>query len=157
MTPGATAATGSAALPVDVDPQAVAILASLRLRDSRLILTGREVATLAPRVTAWLAQGTGAEDITAMLTTGLPERFMARPARILAFRLGDLPVAVPDEPAAEPTPSRPTVLPWQTCDGGCERAFRAAEPGVCRDCRPDGDTPTAGQVIARDMRLRTAC
>jgi hypothetical protein len=29
----------------------------------------------------------------------------------------------------------PATVPWQTCDG-CERAFRAAEPGHCRDCPP---------------------
>ncbi|MER5984739.1 hypothetical protein [Streptomyces sp. NPDC001787] len=112
----------------DADPQAVAILASLRIVDSRLILSRREVAALAPAVTAWLAQGIGAEQITDSLALDLPTPLRARPARILAYRLGEAPVAVP---------AAPDLLPWQTCDGGCERAFRAASPGNCLDC----DTP----------------
>ncbi|MCX4823926.1 hypothetical protein OG883_29435 [Streptomyces sp. NBC_01142] len=132
------------------DPQAVAILASLRIRDRRLILSRREVAELAPAVSQWLAQGTGPEEITEFLTTGLPDRFRCRPARILGFRLRDLPVAAPTQAATPP------VLPWQTCDGGCERAFRAAEPGRCRDCPPDDVTP-ADPAITHDDHLRAAC
>ncbi|MFI8435112.1 hypothetical protein ACIGJO_15360 [Streptomyces sp. NPDC079020] len=122
----------------DADPQAVAILASLRIVDARLILSRREVATLAPAVAAWLAQGIGAEQITESLTLDLPTPLRARPARILAYRLGEAPVAVPASPAMTPaTGDAPDLLPWQTCDGGCERAFRAARPGNCLDC----DTP----------------
>ncbi|MFD9218496.1 hypothetical protein ACFWDI_00340 [Streptomyces sp. NPDC060064] len=134
----------------EADPQAVVILASLRIRDRRLILSRREVAELAPAVSQWLAQGTGPEEIAELLTTGLPDRFRCRPARILGFRLRDLPVAAPTQVAAPP------VLPWQTCDGGCERAFRAAEPGRCRDCPPD-DVTTAGSETTRDDHLRAAC
>ncbi|MCX2927653.1 hypothetical protein [Streptomyces sp. NEAU-W12] len=36
--------------------------------------------------------------------------------------------------AGAPISGGPAVLPFQTCDG-CERAFRAPEPGHCRDCR----------------------
>jgi hypothetical protein len=43
---------------------------------------------------------------------------------------------LPAAPAAcVPKTERAPVLPLQTCDG-CERAFRAAAPGRCRDCRP---------------------
>ncbi|WP_327695469.1 hypothetical protein [Streptomyces sp. NBC_00459] len=117
----------------EADPQAVVILASLRIVDRRLILSRSEVAELAPAVTAWLAQGLGPEEITGVLTTGLPDHFRARPARVLAFRLREAPL-----PAPPSTPPAVTALPvalrWQTCDG-CERAFRAAGPSACRDCR----------------------
>ncbi|MFJ9612540.1 helix-turn-helix domain-containing protein [Streptomyces noursei] len=40
------------------------------------------------------------------------------------------------KPASPPTPepTAPGLAPFQTCDG-CERAFRAREAGLCRDCR----------------------
>lgn len=115
---------------VDADEQAVALLASLRIADPRLILSRREVAQLAPAVARWLAVGVGPRQLTSLLTTGLPDRFLARPSRLLTFRLSEPPPAV--APAAAPrTP--PPALPWQTCDG-CERAFRAPEPARCRDC-----------------------
>ncbi|KPI12025.1 hypothetical protein OK074_2646 [Actinobacteria bacterium OK074] len=110
-------------------PEAVAVLTALCRVDRRLILSRREVAQLAPAVGEWLARGLAPEDVTDHLTTGLPPQFRSRPARILAFRLAEIPHAAP--PSA---PARPTVHPWQTCDG-CERAFRAPEAGPCRDCR----------------------
>ncbi|MFI0729033.1 hypothetical protein ACH4S9_08390 [Streptomyces sp. NPDC021225] len=118
----------------EADEQAVAVLTSLRIADPRLILSGREVAELAPAVTQWLAAGVGPRQITGALTTGLPDCLRSRPARILAFRLGEPPLPVPDSPAHVPRTPPATPLPWQTCDG-CERAFRAAEPTRCRDCR----------------------
>ncbi|MCX4964223.1 hypothetical protein OHA98_05215 [Streptomyces sp. NBC_00654] len=130
------------------DPQAVAILASLRIVDARLILSRREVAALAPAVTAWLAQGIGAEQITDSLTLDLPTPLRARPARILAYRLGEAPVAVPAAPAVSPAGAAPDLLPWQTCDGGCERAFRAARPGNCLDC--DAPPESAGPADPTD-------
>ncbi|MEU6337851.1 hypothetical protein ABZ839_26100 [Streptomyces cellulosae] len=115
----------------EADPQAVAVLASLRHADPRLVLSEREAVRLAPAVTAWLAAGVAPAQITRTLTTGLPDRFLTRPAGLLAFRLRDtpLPAPPPPEPAA-----RPSVPPLQTCDG-CDRAFRAPAPGHCRDCR----------------------
>ncbi len=120
-----------------VDPQAVVILASLRIVDRRLILSRSEVAELAPAVGEWLAQGFQPEEITEALTTNLPAPFRARPARVLAFRLREAPLPAP--PSALPTAVTPLsrALPWQTCDG-CERAFRATEPSACRDCRTAG-------------------
>lgn len=140
--------------PLEPDPRAVVVLASLRIRDRRLILSRREVDQLAPVVSQWLAQGVGQEEITDLLTTGLPDRLHARPARILGFRLRDLPLAAPVQVAA---PAVPPVLPWQTCDGGCERAFRAAEPGRCRDCPPPDDVTTPGLAISHEDHLRAAC
>lgn len=118
----------------EADEQAVALLASLRISDPRLILSRREVAELAPTVTQWLAAGVGPRQITGTLTTGLPDRLRARPARILAFRLSEPPLAVPESAVGVPRTSPVNPLPWQTCDG-CERAFRAAGPSRCRDCR----------------------
>ena len=88
---------------------------------------------MAPAVSEWLAQGLRPEEVTEALTTNLPAPFRARPARVLAFRLREapLPVSTSALPAATPLP---LTLRWQTCDG-CERAFRAAEPSACRDCR----------------------
>ncbi|MEU9792984.1 hypothetical protein AB0E27_20550 [Streptomyces sparsogenes] len=113
------------------DEQAVALLASLRIADPRLILSRREVAELAPAVREWLAVGVGPRQLTTLLTTGLPDRFLGRPSRLLAFRLSEPPPAIAAPAPAPRTP--PPVLPWQTCDG-CERAFRAPEPALCRDC-----------------------
>ncbi|SCF87811.1 hypothetical protein [Streptomyces sp. Ncost-T10-10d] len=151
----------------DADPQAVAILASLRIVDRRLVLSRREVAALAPAVTEWLAQGTGAQEITRALTLDLPCSLRSRPAHILAYRLREKPVAVPTTPAP---PDQLDVLPWQTCDGGCERAFRAARPGSCGDCRdadgtpdrdgtPDGDGSTgadSAETVRAALRDRSA-
>ena len=115
------------------DPRAVALLASLRIADPRLLLSRREAAMLAPAVEEWLAAGVEPAQLTQLLTARLPEHFVARPARILAYRLKEPPL-----PAPAPPPPPPPVLPWQTCDGGCDRVFRAAHPGTCRDCREGG-------------------
>jgi hypothetical protein len=121
------------AVAVEADPQAAVILASLRIVDPRLILSRRDITQLAPAVTRWLAAGVGPAQITDLLTVGLPPRLLTRPARILAFRLQETPLPVPAAPRRAP---RPPVVPMQNC-GGCERAFRAAEPGRCRDCRSE--------------------
>ncbi|MGA5431902.1 hypothetical protein ACPCIZ_04115 [Streptomyces cellulosae] len=118
----------------EADPQAISVLASLRHVDPRLVLSGREAVRLAPAVTAWLAAGVTPAQITRTLTTGLPDRFLTRPAGLLAFRLRETPLPAPPPP--EPV-ARPVVPPLQTCDG-CDRAFRAPQPGRCRDCRPAG-------------------
>ncbi|MFA3877492.1 hypothetical protein ABS735_28085 [Streptomyces sp. MMCC 100] len=128
-----TAPTPQATAPAltDADPQAIAVLAALRRVDARLVLSTREAACLAPAVGEWLAAGVAPQEITELLTTGLPDHFQARPARVLAFRLRETPLPAPPPPVVVP---RPAVLPFQTCDG-CERAFRAQEPGHCRSCR----------------------
>ncbi|MFH8810560.1 hypothetical protein ACH4GZ_25600 [Streptomyces hygroscopicus] len=142
--PKATADACPTAPPLaDADEQAITILASLRILDPRLILSHRDVAELAPAVSKWLAAGVGPAQITRALTTRLPDRLLTRPARILAFRLSEPPLPVPT-PVATP-PSTPPVLPWRTCDG-CDRAFRSANSGRCRDCR-----------AASGENLRTAC
>ncbi|WJD99172.1 hypothetical protein [Streptomyces antimycoticus] len=134
----------------DADEQAVAILTSLRILDPRLILSRREVANLAPAVGQWLAAGVGPTQVTRALTTRLPDHLLTRPARILAFRLSEPPLPVPT-PATPPSP--PAALPWRTCDG-CDRAFRSANDGRCRDCRAAHEEPTAA---ASGEDLRAAC
>ncbi|MFJ6659643.1 hypothetical protein ACIQNG_25305 [Streptomyces sp. NPDC091377] len=125
----------SAASLADADPQAVAVLASLRRVDARLVLSEREAARLAPAVAEWLAAGVGPREITELLTVRLPDRFRSRPASLLAFRLRDTLLPAPPPPAPlPPRAERPAVLPFQTCDG-CERAFRSPSPGHCRQCR----------------------
>jgi hypothetical protein len=113
-------------------PRAVAVLTSLRWADPRLILSAREAARLAPAVARWLDAGVEAPEVTTLLTTRLPDHFLARPASILAYRLRETPL--PAGPPSGNATSLP-VLPFQTCDG-CERAFRAPAPGRCKDCPP---------------------
>ncbi|MBT3152260.1 hypothetical protein HTV45_15435 [Streptomyces sp. CHD11] len=119
----------------DADPRAVAVLAALHRVDPRLLLSVREAARLAPAVSQWLTAGLGTVQIVKLLTEGLPDRFLTRPAGILAYRLRETPLPAP--PLSPPhRDERPAVLPFQTCDG-CERAFRAPEPGRCRGCRSE--------------------
>ncbi|WP_414168880.1 helix-turn-helix domain-containing protein [Streptoverticillium reticulum] len=116
------------------DPPAADLLAGLRRRDPRLWLSEKDVRRLSPGVRAWLDRGIGPRQITRTLTAGLPTGVIPWPARLLSYRLTDwLPPDLPVQSEAPPSaPARP--LPFQTC-GGCERVFRAAEPGRCRDCR----------------------
>ncbi len=126
----------------DADPRAVAVLTSLRHVDPRLILSEREAARLAPAIAEWLAAGVGPREITALLTTRLPDHFLTRPAGILAFRLRETPLPAPPLRPLTEQATASTVLPFQTCDG-CERAFRGTEPGRCRDCRQPNGLPAA--------------
>ncbi|MFD9069283.1 helix-turn-helix domain-containing protein [Streptomyces lasiicapitis] len=124
-----------AAEPVpSVDPIATNLLAGLRAHDPRLLLTPHDVRRLAPDVTRWLERGVPPASVRQVLTSGLPQDPLRRPAAFLAHRLTvDLPPPLPAPPPQ--TEARPD--PLQTCDG-CERAFRAPQPGRCRDCRPRG-------------------
>ncbi|MGJ3560530.1 hypothetical protein ACR6C2_26615 [Streptomyces sp. INA 01156] len=71
------------------------------------------------------------------LTADLPG-VMKHPAGVIAYRLRELlPPPLPATPAPPPsavTRSAHRQHPFQDCDG-CERVFRAPEPGRCRDCR----------------------
>ncbi|GAA0698216.1 helix-turn-helix domain-containing protein [Kitasatospora atroaurantiaca] len=121
------------------DPQAVAVLSSLRSRDPRLLLSEHEIAQLAPAVTEWLARGIEPHQLATTLTTGLPTHIERRPARLLAYRLAAL------LPPTAPDPV--VVVPLQTCDG-CERAFRAPEPSLCHDCRTAAEPVDAERLVA---------
>ncbi|MGY0017827.1 helix-turn-helix domain-containing protein [Streptomyces sp. cg35] len=119
--------------PQDPDPEplrtaAADLLAGLRTHDSRLFLTEQDVRRLAPAAAAWLERGMAPIDVQRALAAGLPAEPVVRPASLVAFRLKNfLPPALP------PAPHVPRPLPLQNCDG-CDRAFRAAGPGECRDC-----------------------
>ncbi|MEW2396398.1 hypothetical protein [Streptomyces sp. NPDC046862] len=116
----------------ETDPQAIAVLAALRRVDPRLVLSEQEAARLAPGVTRWLAAGLLPTQITDHLTARLPGQLLTRPAGILAYRLKETPLATPRRSAE--LPAGPAVVPMRNCDG-CDRGFRSAEPGRCRDCR----------------------
>ncbi|MFI2301207.1 hypothetical protein ACH5AL_20510 [Actinacidiphila glaucinigra] len=112
--------------------EAVAVLAALRLRDPRLLLSERDVTRLAPAVDAWLRRGIDPDRIAEALSADLPGPILRKPSGLIAYRLHHL---KPIEAAPLPAPhaQRPHVLPMQNCDA-CDRAHRAEHPGLCRDC-----------------------
>ncbi|MFG3046873.1 helix-turn-helix domain-containing protein [Streptomyces sp. NPDC048241] len=109
------------------------VLADLRRHDTRLLLSTTDTAHLAPGVAAWLERDVSPAAVRRALIDGLPTEPLHRPAALLAHRLTtQLP---PPPPFARPAATSPPVRhPFQTCDG-CERVFRAPDPGPCRDCR----------------------
>jgi hypothetical protein len=119
VTPAATAAPSH--------PEASSILRSIAQHDRRLELSPKDVASLAPAVTAWLSEGANLATITETLTMALPEGRLHSPAGLLAHRLKS--TQVPKAPVPRPKPD-----PFQDCPK-CFRPFRAPEPGKCRDCR----------------------
>ncbi|MFF8607607.1 helix-turn-helix domain-containing protein [Streptomyces sp. NPDC015346] len=103
------------------------LLAGLRLHEPRLLLAERDIQRLAPGVTTWLERGAAPDAIVRTLAASLPDD-LVHPAGLLAHRLTALrPPPLPVKPQA--------MAPFQDCDG-CDRPFRAREPGRCRDCRP---------------------
>ncbi|MFF9474674.1 helix-turn-helix domain-containing protein [Streptomyces roseolus] len=108
---------------------AAALLAALRVREPRLLLSERDVRRLAPGVTEWLERGAHPEAVSRTLCATIPHD-LAHPAGLLAHRLAALmPPPLPAAPVAPPPPD-----PFQNCDD-CDRAFRAPEPGLCGGCR----------------------
>lgn len=122
--------------------EAVGILAGLRHGDARLTLSVRDVHRLAPSVIGWLERGATPAVVHRTLTAELPV-VMKYPAGVIAYRLREL---VPPPLPALPTPSPRAdgPYPFQDCDG-CERVFRAAAPGRCRECR-SGPVTASGDV-----------
>ncbi|MGW1843407.1 helix-turn-helix domain-containing protein [Streptomyces sp. NPDC001966] len=111
---------------------ASALLADLRRHEPRLLLGEADTHRLAPAVAAWLERDAHPDVVRRTLVADLPEP-LTRPAGLIAHRLTallppPLPTAAPAEEAA------PRHDPLQNCDG-CDRAFRAPEPGHCRECR----------------------
>ncbi|MFJ2305616.1 helix-turn-helix domain-containing protein [Streptomyces sp. NPDC087787] len=119
--------------------EAVALLAGLRRTDIRLTLSLRDVNRLAPTVLAWFKAGATAAVVHRALTTDVPAD-LRHPAGLVAHRLRELlppplpPVPTPSPPTSAAAGTRHRPYPLQNCDG-CERAFRAPEPGRCRECR----------------------
>uniref|UniRef100_UPI0004C7C33D hypothetical protein n=1 Tax=Streptomyces sp. NRRL WC-3549 TaxID=1463925 RepID=UPI0004C7C33D len=118
---------------------AVALLADLRRHAPRLMLSERDMDTLAPGVVTWLERGARPEAVRHALTADLPDP-LKHPAGLLRHRITTLlPPPLPgDRDLAVPTPPRAAVVPLQNCDR-CDRAFRSRHPGHCRDCRDGHD------------------
>ncbi|NED12268.1 helix-turn-helix domain-containing protein [Streptomyces sp. SID9124] len=127
-TPPPKAPAACAPRPAALHRTAALLLADLRRHAPVLTLSEADVAALAPGVAAWLERDAHPDAIRRALTTDLPAP-LAHPARLLRHRITALlPPPLPAPAAA------PTVIPLQNCDD-CNRAFRAPEPGQCRDCR----------------------
>ncbi|GAA1182469.1 hypothetical protein GCM10009654_44670 [Streptomyces hebeiensis] len=104
------------------------LLAGLRRQDARLLLSARDVARLAPAVSAWLERGVEPVAVQRTLTAMLPQEPIRYPAAFLGHRLTTL--LPPPLPAV---PTAPRVDPLVNCDR-CDRAYRAPEPGLCGPC-----------------------
>ncbi|MFD5076259.1 helix-turn-helix domain-containing protein [Streptomyces sp. NPDC058371] len=113
---------------------AVDLLADLRRHDPVLLLSACDTTHLAPGVAAWLERDVSPAAVRQALTIDLPPEGLRRPAALLAHRLA---AQLPPPPPFRAPAAPPAVRhPLQTCDG-CDRAFRAPEPGRCRDCQCD--------------------
>ncbi|MFI7347782.1 hypothetical protein ACIBSR_16125 [Streptomyces sp. NPDC049936] len=129
------------------------VLARLRLADTRLLLSERDVQRLLPAVEAWLARAATPDQITRTLTAGLPSEAVPirHPASFVEYRLTTLlPPPLPTAPlrTATATTAMPAAqrAPLVTCDG-CERAIRTHDPrALCRECRARHDCRKAGTV-----------
>lgn len=111
-----------------LDRTASALLLDLNRRATAFDLSEDDVRTLSPAVAAWLEREATPAAIRRALTTGLPEP-VRHPVKFLGHRLTEL-LPPPLPPAGRP----PLYDPLQNCDG-CDRAFRAPEPGNCAECR----------------------
>ncbi|MCK7626220.1 helix-turn-helix domain-containing protein [Streptomyces sp. RS10V-4] len=124
------------------------ILVDLRQDDPRLLLSEADVARLTPAVSAWLERAAPPDAVRRTLAADLPPG-LRRPAALLAHRLTAwLPPPVPAAPAHP--------APFQTCDG-CDRAFRAPRPGLCRDCRPGPPETAQRERDPATPPVRTSC
>ncbi|WP_327709372.1 helix-turn-helix domain-containing protein [Streptomyces sp. NBC_00464] len=114
----------------ELDRTASALLLDLNGRATAFDLSEDDVRTLAPAVAAWLEREATPAAIRRALTGELPE-LMKYPVKFLGHRLTEL-LPPPLPPAGRP----PLYDPMQNCDG-CDRAFRAPEPGNCAECRSE--------------------
>ncbi|WP_030743995.1 hypothetical protein [Streptomyces sp. NRRL F-5135] len=114
------------------------LLAGLRRQDARLLLSARDVARLAPAVSAWLERGVEPVAVQRTLTAMLPQEPIRYPAAFLGHRLTTL--LPPPLPAA---PTAPRVDPLVNCDH-CDRAYRAPEPGLCGPCAREANPGLEG-------------
>ncbi|MFJ9943535.1 helix-turn-helix domain-containing protein [Streptomyces erythrochromogenes] len=127
----------------EAESEARELLARLRLRDPRLLLSERDTVRLAPAAAEWLERGLTPSAVTATLTRSLPTAPIHSPAALLAHRLRELlPPRLPDPRSPHPAGPDRTVHPLRTCDG-CERAFRSPTPGHCHSCAPPPTPRTA--------------
>ncbi|MFK0253160.1 helix-turn-helix domain-containing protein [Streptomyces sp. NPDC090445] len=119
----------------EADAEARSLLARLRLRDPRLVLSERDVARLAPAVAAWLERGLTPSAVGATLTRSLPLTPIHSPYGLLAHRLRELiPPPIPAGPAIRPPGPDRTIHPLQCCES-CGKAYRApTRGGHCGPC-----------------------
>lgn len=111
-----------------LDRTASAFLLDLNGRETAFGLSEDDIRTLTPAVAAWLERKATPAALRRTLTTDLPLP-LKYPVRLLEHRLTkQLP------PPPPPTGRPPLHDPLQNCDG-CDRAFRAPEPGHCAECR----------------------
>ncbi|TDU78515.1 helix-turn-helix domain-containing protein [Streptomyces sp. KS 21] len=123
----------------EVELQARELLARLRLRDPRLVLSERDAVRLGPAAAVWLERGLAPSAVIAALTRSLPVVPIRSPAALLAHRLRELlPPRLPDSGAARPVAPDREIHPLRTCDG-CDRAFRSPTAGRCQGCAPSAN------------------
>ncbi|MFG3139843.1 helix-turn-helix domain-containing protein [Streptomyces sp. NPDC048211] len=114
---------------------AAAVLADLRRHAPQLSLTEADITALTPGVAAWLERDTHPGTVRHALTSDLPTP-VKHPAKFVRHRITALlPPPLPGTAdLAPPARRKALVVPLQNCDT-CDRAFRATDPGHCRDCR----------------------
>ncbi|MGW0670777.1 helix-turn-helix domain-containing protein [Streptomyces sp. NPDC002746] len=115
---------------------ALTLLAGLRRHAPALTLSESDVRALAPGVATWLERDAHPDAIRHALTADLPVP-LKHPAKLLRHRItARLPAPLPGTTDLTAPRRKVVVVPLQNCET-CERAFRATEPGHCRDCRTD--------------------
>ncbi|WP_393058497.1 helix-turn-helix domain-containing protein [Streptomyces sp. LN549] len=116
---------------------AAAVLADLRRHAPQLTIAERDIEALTPGIATWLERHTHPATIRHALTNDLPNP-VKHPAKFLRHRITTLlPPPLPGTTDLTSPPHRRTItIPLQNCDT-CDRAFRATDPGHCRDCRTD--------------------
>nr|WSW68635.1 helix-turn-helix domain-containing protein [Streptomyces sp. NBC_00995] len=116
--------------PVNARPQllqaAALLLVGLQQQDAELVLTQEQIDFLAPGVAAWFERDASPAAVRKALTEDLP-RPVRFPAQLLRHRL------TVSLPSGRSLPAAYRPVPMQNCDG-CDRAFRAPEPGQCDEC-----------------------
>ncbi|MFF0188970.1 helix-turn-helix domain-containing protein [Streptomyces sp. NPDC005244] len=113
---------------------ATEVLTGLRRLDPRLLLSATDAEHLAPGVAAWLERDPTPTAVRHALTDDLPNEPLRRPAALLAHRLTAQLPPLPPFRAPEPPPVVTVQHPLVNCEG-CDKGFRATEPGLCHGCR----------------------
>lgn len=133
--------------------EAYEALAAVGRTAPRMTLSATECAQLEPLAVEWLARGTTREQLTAALTSGLPDPVHS-PGALARKRLTDkLP---PEQPVRQPAAR---IMECTAC--GIPGRPEALPGGLCRQCRGEERPldPTAGSaavVHARAAQVRAA-
>ncbi|WP_329335639.1 hypothetical protein OG866_17075 [Streptomyces sp. NBC_00663] len=131
--------------------EAYDVLARLGLRDPRLALSAADCTALEELAGEWLARGMSPDQLSQVLTAGLPEQVHS-PRAFVRRRLTDkLP---PDRPVAAPSPRPRSMMECTDCrvPGRPE----ALPGGLCRGCsgRDRGAEPMPTQTQIHQVRAR---